>query len=58
MSTTTMYPPREQTTTSIRDRPQRNQPIRLGSYADGQRAVAVTVTYTPGIGSFGDIERR
>jgi hypothetical protein len=58
MSTTTMYLPQEHKTTSTRGKPPRNQPIRLGTYADGQRAVGVTVTYSPTLGSWGDVERR
>jgi hypothetical protein len=57
MSTTTMYLPREHATTSTRGTPQQNQPVRLGTYADGQRAVAVTVTYSPTVGSWGNVER-
>ena len=57
MSTTTMYLPREDATTSMRGAPERNQPIRLGTFANGQRAVGVTVTYRPRIGSFGEVER-
>jgi hypothetical protein len=57
MTTTTMYFPREHATTSTPDTPQRNHPIRLGTYADGQRTVGVTVTYWPTVGSWGDVER-
>ena len=58
MSTTTMYVPREHARTSMWGTQDRIRPIRLGTYRDGQRAVAMTVTYTLRIGSFGDIERR
>lgn len=59
MSTTTMYLPRKHTATSTPRTPQpTQQAIRLGTYADGQRAVAVTVTYSPRVGSWGDVDRR
>jgi hypothetical protein len=58
MSTTTLHLPREHPTTSTRGALERNQPIRLGTFADGQRAVGVRVTYSPRTGSFGDIERK
>jgi hypothetical protein len=60
MSTTMMYLPREHATTSMRGTSlsQRNQTIQLGTYADGQRAVRVTVTYSPRVGSWGDVERK
>jgi hypothetical protein len=57
MTTTTMYLPQEHAATSTRGTPQRNQPMRLGTYADGQRAVSVAVTYSPTVGSWGDVER-
>jgi hypothetical protein len=52
MSTTTMYLPREHAKTSTPSTPQPNQPIRLGTYADGQRAGGVTVTFSPTVGSW------
>ena len=58
MTKTTMYLPREYAKTSTPRTPQRSHPIRLGTYADGQRAVGVTVTYSPRVGSWGDVERK
>jgi len=57
MSTTTLQV-QEQATTTTHGTPERNHPLRLGTFADGQRAVEVTVTYSPRTGSFGDVERR
>jgi hypothetical protein len=53
-----MYLPREHATTLTPSTPQPNQPIRLGTYADGQRAVGVTVTHSSTVGSWGDVERK
>ncbi|MBV9415580.1 MAG: hypothetical protein JO363_11435 [Solirubrobacterales bacterium] len=58
MSTSTLHPPLEHPTTTTRGTPERNQPIRLGTFADGQRDVDVTATYSPGVGSFGHVERK
>jgi hypothetical protein len=38
--------------------PERTQALRLGTFADGQRAVRVRVTYSPDVGSFGRGERK
>ena len=57
MSTSTLHLTREHATTSTRGTPERNQPVRLGTFADGQRAVGVTATYSPTVGSFGHVER-
>jgi hypothetical protein len=58
MSTTTLDFPREHATTSTRGTPERHQPLRLGTFADGLRAVGMMVTYSPSVGSFGDVERK
>jgi hypothetical protein len=58
MSTATLHSPQQHATTSTRGTPERNQPVRLGTFADGQRAVGMTVTYWPRIGSFGDVDRK
>jgi len=58
MTSTTLHSPQRHPTTSTRGKPERNQPVRLGTFADGQRAVGVTVTYRPRIGSFGDVGRK
>ena len=58
MRSTTLHLPRQHPPTSTRGTPERNQTVRLGTFADGQRAVGVTVTYRPRIGSFGDVERK
>ncbi|HUA69953.1 MAG TPA: hypothetical protein VMA96_02690 [Solirubrobacteraceae bacterium] len=38
--------------------PERTKTLRLGTFADGQRAVPVRVTYSPEVGSFGHVERK
>jgi hypothetical protein len=58
MSTTRPHFPEQQTTASARGVPGRNQTLRLGTFADGQRAVPVRVTYSPEVGSFGQAERK
>jgi hypothetical protein len=58
MSTTTLDVLRKHATTSTRGTPERHQPLRLGTFADGLRAVAMMVTYSPSVGSFGDVERK
>jgi hypothetical protein len=58
MSTTTLDFPPERATTSTRGTPERSQPLRLGTFADGLRAVGMTVSYSPGVGSFADVERK
>jgi hypothetical protein len=52
---TTHSPDRPTTTRGI---PERTQTLRLGTFADGQRAVPVRVTYSPEVGSFGHVERK
>jgi len=44
--------------TTTRGIPERTKTLRLGTFADGQRAVAVRVTYSPHVGSFGSVERK
>ena len=48
----------EQQTASARGVPDRTKTLRLGTFADGQRAVPVRVTYAPEVGSFGHVERK
>ncbi|MGA9858560.1 MAG: hypothetical protein WBQ18_11905 [Solirubrobacteraceae bacterium] len=36
----------------------RTHTVRVGTFADGQRATSVTVTYAPVVGSFADVDRR
>jgi hypothetical protein len=50
--------PEQQTTSSTRGVPERTQALRLGTFADGQRALPVRVTYSPEVGSFGHVERK
>ena len=38
--------------------PGRTQTLRIGTFADGQRAVSVRVTYSPEVGSVGHVERK
>ena len=35
----------------------RHRTVRVGTFADGQRATALTVTYAPVVGSFADVDR-
>ncbi|MBV9001510.1 MAG: hypothetical protein JO304_20800 [Solirubrobacterales bacterium] len=58
MSTTTLDFPQNHATTSTRGTPARHQPLRLGTFADGLRAVGIKVTYSASVGSFGDVERK
>jgi hypothetical protein len=57
MRNTRVHFPQQDTTSSTRGVPERDQTIRLGTFADGQRDVPVTVTYSPEVGSFGNVER-
>ena len=50
--------PEQQTTSSTRGVPERTQTLRLGTFAEGQRALPVRVTYSPEVGSFGHVERK
>jgi hypothetical protein len=58
MNTTRLHFPEQQTTTSPRAVPKRNRTLRLGTFADGQRAVPVRVTYAPEVGSFAQAARK
>jgi hypothetical protein len=58
MSTTTMHFQRHQTNTSMSGVREHKQTLSLGTFAEGQRAVPVTVTYSPHVGSFGSVERK
>jgi hypothetical protein len=55
------------TTTQLRTQPKtasprsaraRKQTLHLGTFADGQRAAPVTVTYSAAVGSFGHVRRK
>ena len=48
----------EQYTASADGVPERTKTLRLGTFADGQRAIPVRVTYSPEVGSFGHVERK
>ena len=48
--------PQTQTVASTRDIRARRPTIHIGTFADGQRAVPLTATYSAEIGSFGDAE--
>ena len=56
MSTASLPSPEQPTTTH--GGPGRTKTLRLGTFADGQRAVPVRVTYSPEVGSFGHVERK
>ena len=56
MSTASLPSPEQPTTTH--GIPGRTKTLRLGTFADGQRAVPVRVTYSPEVGSFGHVERK
>jgi len=58
MSTSTLHSPREHPTNPTRGALEGKQTVRLGTYADGQRAADVKATYSPRIGSFGHVERK
>jgi hypothetical protein len=44
--------------TTTRGFPDRTHTLRLGTFADGQRAAPVRVTYSPEVGSFGLVDRK
>ena len=48
--------PQTQTVAPTPDTRARQPTIHVGTFADGQRAVPITATYSAGIGSFGDAE--
>ena len=50
--------PEQHMTSSTRGVPERAPTLRLGTFADGQRAMPVRVTYSPDLGSFGHVERK
>ena len=58
MSTTTMHFPRHQSNTPMDGVQEKKQTRYLGTFAEGQRAVPVTVTYSPDVGSFASVERK
>lgn len=57
MSTTTRHFPRQQPNTHTGGLPEHNQTIHLGTFAEGQRAVPVTVIHSRDVGSFASVER-
>jgi len=56
MTTITRYFPRKQPDSPTGRVPEHRQTLRLGTFAEGQRAVPVTVTYSPDVGSFASVE--
>jgi hypothetical protein len=50
--------PEQPTASSTRGEPERTETLRLGTFAEGQRALPVRVTYSPEVGSFGHVERK
>ena len=58
MSTTTMHFPRHQSNTPMDGVQEKKQTRYLGTFAEGQRGVPVTVTYSPDVGSFASVERK
>jgi hypothetical protein len=50
---TTIDPASPNTNASTHERRERNQIVNIGTFADGQRAEPVTVTYSTKVGSFG-----
>jgi hypothetical protein len=58
MTTTTKHFPRKQPNSPTARVPEHAQPLHLGTFADGQRVVPVTVTYSPEVGSFASVERK
>jgi hypothetical protein len=57
MSTTTMQFPRHAPNTPTGSVREHKQTRYLGTFAEGQRAVPVTVTYSPDVGSFASVAR-
>jgi hypothetical protein len=55
---TTRHFPRRQPNSSTARVPEHKQELHLGTFAEGQRAVPVTVTYSPDVGSFASVERK
>ena len=58
MSTTTMHFPRHQSNTPMDGVQEKKQTRYLGTFAEGQRAVPVMVSYSPDVGSFATVERK
>jgi hypothetical protein len=58
MSKTTMHFPRHHSNTPTGGAEEQKPTLYLGTFAEGQRAVPVTVTYSPDVGSFASVERR
>jgi hypothetical protein len=50
--------PEQEMTSSARGVPARVPTLRLGTFADGQRAMPVRVAYSRELGSFGHVERK
>jgi hypothetical protein len=57
MTIATLHP-QTQTAASTRDARARKPTIQVGTFADGQRAVPLTATYSAEIGSFGDAQAK
>jgi hypothetical protein len=58
MRTTTMHFPQHQPNTPTGSVREHKQTLYLGTFAEGQRAVRVTVTYSPDVGSFASVARK
>ena len=57
MSSITTHLPRQQPNTSPSGAPQHKRALHLGTFAEGQRAVPVTVTHSQDVGSFASVDR-
>jgi hypothetical protein len=55
---TTKHFPRKQPDSSTSRVPEHRHTRHIGTFAEGQRAAAVTVTYSSDVGSFASVERR
>jgi hypothetical protein len=53
-----MHFPRHQSNTPMDGVQEKKQTRYLGTFAEGQRAVPVTVTCSPDVGSFASVERK
>jgi hypothetical protein len=58
MTTSTKYFPWQQPKGPTARVPEHRQTLHVGTFAEGQRAVPLTVTYSPDVGSFASVERR
>jgi hypothetical protein len=56
--TTTTQLRNPHTKASPRSTRTRKQTLHLGTFADGQRAAPLTVTYSVAVGSFGHVRRK